>query len=110
MSRAHGRHTSSELRVILLADIRLSNGSSINTLSALLLQLIQASSHGVGDRIRKLRSSQFDYDAPDQQDVQMGQADAKAAAQESQESIIVTECRDLALRSTHMIALYLFQK
>lgn len=77
----------------------------------MLLQLIQASSHGVGDRIRKLRSSQFDYDAPsEQQDVHMAQADAKAAAQESQESIIVTECRDLALRSTHMIALYLFQK
>lgn len=37
--------------------VRLANGSSIHTISALLLQLVQASTHGVASRIRKLRSS-----------------------------------------------------
>lgn len=41
---------------------RLPDGSSISTLTALLLQLIQAASHGVGSRIRKLRSSRLDLE------------------------------------------------
>ena len=39
------------------ADDRLANGSSIHTMSALLLQLLQASAYGAVARVRALRSS-----------------------------------------------------
>jgi cohesin loading factor subunit SCC2 len=39
------------------ADDRLANGSSIHTMSALLLQLLQASAYGAVVRVRSLRSS-----------------------------------------------------
>jgi len=39
------------------ADCRLANGSSIHTMSALLLQLLQASAYGAVTRVRALRSS-----------------------------------------------------
>lgn len=39
------------------AEIRLANGPSIHTVSALLLQLIQAAAFGVTKRVRKLRSN-----------------------------------------------------
>jgi len=39
------------------ADRRLANGSSIHTMSALLLQLLQASAYGAVARVRALRSS-----------------------------------------------------
>jgi len=39
------------------ADGRLANGSSIHTMSALLLQLLQASAYGAVARVRALRSS-----------------------------------------------------
>jgi cohesin loading factor subunit SCC2 len=38
-------------------DDRLANGSSIHTMSALLLQLLQASAYGAVARVRSLRSS-----------------------------------------------------
>lgn len=42
---------------IYSAEIRLANGPSIHTVSALLLQLIQAAAFGVTKRVRKLRSN-----------------------------------------------------
>lgn len=47
---------------------QLADGTSINTLSALFLQLVQACSHGVGSAIRKLRSRNVDLETGEQQD------------------------------------------
>ena len=45
------------------ADQRLANGSSIHIMSALLLQLLQASAYGAVARVRALRSSVLEAEA-----------------------------------------------
>lgn len=49
---------------------QLADGTSINTLSALFLQLVQACSHGVGTAIRKMRSRDVDLETGEQQNPQ----------------------------------------
>ncbi|BEI91569.1 uncharacterized protein CcaverHIS019_0403890 [Cutaneotrichosporon cavernicola] len=49
---------------------QLADGGSINTLSALFLQLVQAFSHGVGPAIRKLRSRNIDLETGEPQNPQ----------------------------------------
>ncbi|KAL1405358.1 Sister chromatid cohesion protein 2 [Vanrija albida] len=78
---------------------QLSNGNSIHTLSALLLQLVQASSYGVGSRIRRLRrSAEASSEIPDPEKAQQGEIQ------------ILGEAFDAALRSTKTIAGHLVQK
>ncbi|ORY23265.1 hypothetical protein BCR39DRAFT_549569 [Naematelia encephala] len=82
---------------------QLPNGTSIHTLSALLLQIIQASAFGVSDRIRKLRSN-----AIDQRPV-AGDEEEKIDVAE-RESQLCVESIESALRSARVVAGYLVQK
>ncbi|KAL7420405.1 Sister chromatid cohesion protein 2 [Cryptotrichosporon argae] len=81
---------------------QLADGSSIHVLSALLLQLIQASAHGVAARVRKLRASILELEAMDKA------TDKLATAEE--EARICAMAVDEALTSTRAIAVYLFQR
>lgn len=84
---------------------QLSNGSSISTLSALLLQLVQALSHGVRRRIRKQRTAQYDRE--------MNGTDVAMAGTESPHDVenqIMNESFDMALRSILVIVSFLVQK
>lgn len=81
---------------------RLANGNSIHTISALLLQLIQASAFGVTGRVRKLRLSKLDIettgprgDRPDSAEV---------------EGQICSDVSESAVRSTRAAAGYLVMK
>ncbi|OCF60187.1 hypothetical protein L486_02867 [Kwoniella mangroviensis CBS 10435] len=80
----------------------LANGKSIHTVSALLLQLIQASAHGTIDRIRKLHSSAAEAEM-------MGMSDKKVDVPE-EESRICVDTIESALRSARIVAGYLVQK
>ncbi|WWC90225.1 uncharacterized protein L201_005158 [Kwoniella dendrophila CBS 6074] len=80
----------------------LANGKSIHTLSALLLQLIQASAYGTIDRVRKLHASSAEAEM-------MGSSEKKVDVQE-EETRICADIIESALRSARIVAAYLVQK
>ncbi|WRT63186.1 uncharacterized protein IL334_000089 [Kwoniella shivajii] len=80
----------------------LSNGKFIHTISALLLQLIQASAYGTISKIRKIHSSAEEAEM-------MGVPENKADPHE-EEARICTETIENALRSARIVAGYLVQK
>ncbi|WVW81234.1 hypothetical protein I302_103225 [Kwoniella bestiolae CBS 10118] len=80
----------------------LANGKSIHTISALLLQLIQASAYGTIDRVRKLHSSAAEAEM-------MGVSDKRVNVQE-EETRICADTIESALRSARIVAGYLVQK
>lgn len=64
---------------------RLGDGTSMNTITALLLQLIQASSHGVTARIKKLRGNASELE-------QGGKVGAKEEARAEVSYIVAEPC------------------
>ncbi|WWC57550.1 uncharacterized protein I303_100082 [Kwoniella dejecticola CBS 10117] len=80
----------------------LTNGKSIHTISALLLQLIQASAYGTIERIRKLHAAAAEAEM-------MGINDTKVNLAE-EETRLCTNAIDGALKSARIVAGYLVQK
>nr|XP_019013987.1 uncharacterized protein I206_00064 [Kwoniella pini CBS 10737]OCF52768.1 hypothetical protein I206_00064 [Kwoniella pini CBS 10737] len=80
----------------------LPNGRSIHTISALLLQLIQASAHGTIDRVRKLHSNAVEAEM-------MGTDTQKMEVQE-EETRMCASALDSALKSARIVGGYLVQK
>lgn len=81
---------------------RLVDGSSIHTISALLLQLIQASAFGITTRVRKLRSTIMEMEAT------MPSADRADTLEE--EIRLCAEVTESASKSARVVAGYLVQK
>lgn len=72
---------------------QLADGTTINTLSALFLQLVQAFSHGIGPAIRKMHSRNVDLETGEQQNPQATIDEVRLAVQVSadgQEAVICT--------------------
>ncbi|WVR03096.1 hypothetical protein IAU60_000086 [Kwoniella sp. DSM 27419] len=75
---------------------QLGNGKSIHTISALLLQLIQASAYGTAARVRKLHSTAADMDIVDPQ--------APKVDVTEEEDRICADTMESALRSARVVA------
>ncbi|KIR53758.1 cohesin loading factor subunit SCC2 [Cryptococcus gattii Ru294] len=82
---------------------QLANGKSIHALSALLLQLVQASAYGAIAKIRKLHSSAADMEVLDKP------AEGKRDVEE-EEARICAETVESAVRSATMVASYILSK
>lgn len=82
---------------------QLANGKSIHALSALLLQLVQASAYGAMAKIRKLHSSAADMEVLDRP------AEEKKDMEE-EEARICAETVESAVRSATIIASYVLSK
>ncbi|KIR30957.1 cohesin loading factor subunit SCC2 [Cryptococcus deuterogattii LA55] len=82
---------------------QLANGKSIHALSALLLQLVQASAYGAIAKIRKLHSSAADMEVLDKA------AEGKRDVEE-EEARICAETVESAVRSATMVASYILSK
>nr|KIR48435.1 cohesin loading factor subunit SCC2 [Cryptococcus bacillisporus CA1280] len=82
---------------------QLANGKSIHALSALLLQLVQASAYGAIAKIRKLHSSAADMEVLDKP------AEGKRDVEE-EEARICAETVESAVRSATMVASYVLSK
>ena len=82
---------------------RLANGTSIHTISALLLQLVQACAFGVTDRVRKIRST-GSVEEPD------GQKTSERADALEEEIRLCIEVMDSSLSPARAVAGYLFQR
>ncbi|EAL23165.1 hypothetical protein CNBA5100 [Cryptococcus deneoformans B-3501A] len=82
---------------------QLANGKSIHALSALLLQLVQASAYGAMTKIRKIHSSAADMEVLDRP------AEEKKDVEE-EEARICAETVESAVRSATMIASYVLSK
>lgn len=85
------------------SKLRLANGKSIHALSALLLQLVQASAYGAMAKIRKLHSSAADMEVLDRP------AEEKKDMEE-EEARICAETVESAVRSATIIASYVLSK
>ncbi len=91
-----------QIDILLKVVCSLANGSSIHTVSALLLQLIQASANGVTARVRKLRSSIIV--------MELSTPESKRLDTMEEEARICAEIAESAIKSARVVAGYLVQK